>query len=213
VPRIPLFSTDSMTPEQEQVYAEIVNGPRQKLVGPLRASLHNPALADRWQKFGEILRYDTSLPRRLNELAILVTARRWNAQLEWHVHAQAAVEAGLAAVAVEAMREGRSPGFDDAEEADVYEFARTLQQYGNVPDDVYDRVRSRWGAVGVVELSSVIGYYTLVAMTLNVHEIPLPDDALPDSARPDNAGDPLPTWGDGLTDLPPCRAGTEADVA
>ena len=205
MPRIPLFSTDSMTPEQEQVYADIVNGPRKKLVGPLRASLHNPALADRWQKFGEILRYDTSLPRRLNELAILVTARRWNAQLEWHVHAQAAVEAGLPEAAVEALREGRSPEFADGAEADVYEFARTLQQAGNVPDDVYDRVRARWGAVGVVELSSVIGYYTLVAMTLNVHEIPLPDDA----------ADPLPTWSDGpaLTDLPPCRAGTEADVA
>jgi 4-carboxymuconolactone decarboxylase len=205
VPRIPLFSTDSMTPEQEQVYADIVNGPRRKVVGPLRASLHNPALADRWQKFGEILRYDTSLPRRLNELAILVTARRWNAQLEWHVHAPVAVEAGLPEAAVEAVREGRSPEFADGEEADVYEFARTLQMVGNVPDDVYDRVRERWAAIGVVELSSVIGYYTLVAMTLNVHEIPLPDDA----------ADPLPTWSDGpaLTNLPPCRAGTKADVA
>jgi 4-carboxymuconolactone decarboxylase len=179
VPRIPLFSTDSMTPEQEQVYADIVNGPRRKVVGPLRASLHNPALADRWQKFGEILRYDTSLPRRLNELAILVTARRWNAQLEGHVHAPVAVEAGLPEAAVEALREGRPPEFDDGEDADVYEFARTLQQTGNVPDDVYDRVRARWGAVGVVELSSVIGYYTLVAMTLNVAQVPLPEGTEP----------------------------------
>jgi 4-carboxymuconolactone decarboxylase len=206
VPRIPLFSTESMTPEQEQVYADIVNGPRRKVVGPLRASLHNPALADRWHKFGEILRYDTSLPRKLNELAILITARRWNAQLEWHVHAPVAVEAGLSAAAVEALRHGRSPEFANGPEADVYEFARTLQQTGNVPEDVYERVRARWGAVGVVELSSVIGYYTLVAMTLNVHDIPLPDDA----------ADPLQTWsenGPALTDLPPCRATSGADVA
>ena len=113
MPRIPLFSTDSMTPEQERVYDEIVNGPRGQLVGPLRASLHNPALADRWQKFGEILRYDTSLPPRLNELAILVTARRWNAQLEWHIHAPVAVEAGLAADAVEALRRALPPEFAD----------------------------------------------------------------------------------------------------
>jgi 4-carboxymuconolactone decarboxylase len=182
-----------MTPEQERVYAEIVNGPRGTIVGPLRASLHNPALADRWQKFGEILRYDTSLPPRLNELAILVTARRWNAQLEWHIHAPVAVDAGLSADAVEALRHALPPRFA-GEEADVYEFARTLQLSGNVPDDAYERVRKRWGAVGVVELSSVIGYYTLVAMTLNVHEIPLPDDAEP----------PLP-GGPALTDLPPCR--------
>ncbi len=201
MPRIPLFSSDSMTPEQEQIYADIVNGPRGRVVGPLRASLHKPALADRWQRFGEMLRYDTSLPRRLNELAILVTARRWNAQVEWHIHAPEAEEAGLSPTTVEDLRHARTPEFDDGEEADVYEFARMLQLDGNVPDDVYARVRARWGAVGVVELSTVIGYYTLVAMTVNVHEIPLPD----------GAEAPLPTWNQdptALTDLPPCRVTT-----
>ncbi len=92
--RVPLFSPDSMTPEQERVYRAVVDGPRGTVVGPLRAALHRPELADRWQRFGEILRFGTSLPAWATELAIVVTARRWNSQLEWHVHARAAASAG-----------------------------------------------------------------------------------------------------------------------
>jgi 4-carboxymuconolactone decarboxylase len=206
VTRIPLFSAENMSPEQERVYQDILKGPRTTVVGPLRASMHRPELAERWQKFGEMLRYDTSLPARLNELAILVTARRWNAQLEWQIHEKAGLEAGLPATALESLRLGASPDFTDPEEADVYEFARALQQRGDVPEPVYQRVFARWGAVGTVELSSVIGYYTLVAMTLNVHHIPLPDgtaEPLPDSAVEDmNDGTGLP--GKGLTPIPAC---------
>lgn len=209
LPRIPMFDAKSMTPEQEKVYEDIVTGPRRAVVGPLRAALHNPKLADRWQKFGAILRYDTSLPPRLSELAILVTARRWNAELEWHVHAKAGIDAGLPADAVEALRQGRPPSFADSEEADVYEFARTLQQAGNVPDDVYARVTARWGTVGVVELSSVIGYYTLVSMTLNVHEIPLPAGGAAEVLPP------LPGGGGALVSalsvVPQCRITAKQD--
>ncbi|MEE6264015.1 carboxymuconolactone decarboxylase family protein [Plantactinospora sonchi] len=196
--RIPLFPTDTMTPAQQQVYDKIVHGPRGRLVGPLRVSLHRPDLADAWQHFGQLLRFDTSLPRHLNELAIIVTARRWNAQVEWHVHAPAAVAAGIEPAAVEAIRTGRRPEFTDPDCADVYEFARLLQQRGDVPDDLYDTLVRRWGPVGMVDLSSVIGYYTLVSMTLNVHEVPVPDGApapLP----------PLGPAGDGLPVLPPCH--------
>ncbi|REE07438.1 4-carboxymuconolactone decarboxylase [Paraburkholderia sp. BL27I4N3] len=173
--RIPLFSPDSMTPEQELVYRAVVGGPRGALVGPLRAALHRPELADRWQRFGEILRYGTTLPARMTELAIMVTARRWNSQLEWHIHAEAALRAGLDSNVVRAIQAGISPSFCDPEEADVYEFARQLQQEGNVEENVYQRIMARWGSVGAVELGAVVGYYTLVSMTLNVHDIPLPD--------------------------------------
>lgn len=177
--RIPLFSPDDMTPEQQAVYEKIVSGPRTTVVGPLRAALHRPELADRWQQLGEILRFDTSLPTRLNELAILVTARRWNAQLEWHIHATAGRKAGLDPRIIEQIRLAHPPTFDADDEHDVYEFARTLQQHGNVPEHVYQAVWARWGTEGVVELSSVVGYYSLVAMTLNVHHVPLPDGAAP----------------------------------
>jgi 4-carboxymuconolactone decarboxylase len=196
--RIPLFPTDTMTPGQQRVYRKIVGGPRGRLVGPLRVSLHRPELADAWQQFGTLLRFDTSLPHHLNELAIIVTARRWNAQVEWHIHAAAAITAGLDPAAVEAIRTGQPPEFTDPDCADVYEFARLLQQTGDVPDELYETLFRRWGPVGMVDLSTVIGYYTLVSMTLNVHEVPLPDGAPAPLAT-------LASSPTGLTGLPPCR--------
>ena len=173
--RIPLPDEGGLTPEQLRVVEAVIAGPRGTLVGPLRAALHRPELADAWQRFGAMLRYDTCLPPRLSELAILVTARRWNSQLEWHVHALAAEKGGLPSSVIESMRNGEAPRFDDEADAEVYAFARELQLSGQVREDVYQKVRQRWGAVGVVELTTLIGYYTLVSMTLNAHHIPLPD--------------------------------------
>lgn len=180
--RIPLFSADDMTQDQETVYRAIIAGPRTEVVGPLRAVLHIPELADRWQRFGEFLRFDTGLPTRLNELAILTTARRWNAIPEWDIHARVAAEAGLGVGVIAAIRDGAQPFFDSVVEREIYDFARSLQLVGNVPDHVYHAVWRRWGTQTIVELSSVIGYYTLVAMTLNVHQVP----------RPTSAEDPMP---------------------
>lgn len=201
--RIPLFSPDDMTPDQETVYRRIMAGPREEVIGPLRAVLHVPELADRWQLLGEALRFDTSLPARLNELAILVTARRWNAQLEWDIHARAALSAGLSEDVVEQVRQGLSPSFVGDDEREVYDFVRALQLTGNVPEATYQAIWTRWGTAGAVELSSVVGYYTLVAMTLNVHEIPLPPAA---------KLMPLPEGADGspsLSDLPASSPRTE----
>ncbi|MGZ3361482.1 MAG: carboxymuconolactone decarboxylase family protein, partial [Xanthobacteraceae bacterium] len=90
MPRIPLFPTDDMTPEQRRVHDAVVAGPRGELRGPLRAVLHRPELADKFQQLGELLRFRTSLPPQLKELAILVTGRHCHAQLEWHIHEQMA---------------------------------------------------------------------------------------------------------------------------
>lgn len=173
--RIPLPDPATMSPEQRAVYDTVVSGPRGAVIGPLRAALHSPELAERWQQLGAFLRYRTCLPPRLGELAILVTGRRWNAELEWVVHAAAARTAGLSPKVIDAIRDGRPPAFSDPDEADVYAFARELQLSGRVSDPVYDAIRTRWKERGVVELTALIGYYTMVAMTLNAHRIPLPD--------------------------------------
>ena len=204
--RIPLPSPDEMTPEQRRVHDGIVAGPRGTVIGPLRAVIHNPALAERWSGLGEILRFGTSLPRRLNELAIVVTGRRWTSQIEWWVHARAAAAAGLPEAAIEAIRLGEPPEFDDPDDALVYEFARQLQQTGRVPLEIYRAAEARWGAAGVVELTAVIGYYTMVSMTLNAHEIPLPEGV----AEPLS---PLPEAKGGLTPLPPARPRAGAAAA
>lgn len=183
--RISFPTPDSMTQAQLAVYEQIVSGPRGTLVGPLRAALHNPVLADRWQRLGQVLRFETSIPARLNELAILVTARRWNSDLEWAIHARDALRAGLDARIIEALRLCALPDFGtDSETREVYEFARQLLETGDVEQDHYGAIVARWGEVGAVEITAVVGYYSMVAMTLNVHRIPLPESyerALPEA--------------------------------
>src|SRR5690606_25587473 len=99
---------------------------------------------------------------------------------EWVVHAEAAARAGLSPQVIAAIRDGDPPAFSDPDEAEVYAFARELQLSGRVSDPVYDAVRTRWQERGVVELTALVGYYTMVAMTLNAHRIPLPDGMAPD---------------------------------
>lgn len=178
--RIPLFPLERMTEEQQRVYDAVVSGPRGMVVGPLRAALHRPELADKWQQFGEILRYRSSLPPRLSELAIIVTARHWTSQLEWQQHAPAALKGGLAAEIVEAIRNGRRPAFSKEDEEAVYEFALQLQEKKSVGEKAYQRTLGLVGVQGVVELTALIGYYTMVAMTLIAHEVPLPAGAAPE---------------------------------
>lgn len=209
--RIPLPSPETMTAEQLKVYEDILAGPRDTLVGPLRAALHHPELASRWQKLGALLRFETSLPPRLSELAILATARRWNSQVEWHIHAQAARTAKLSDDVIEAIRFARCPEFSRPDEAAIYEFVRHLQETGSVPHDLYQTVLQLLNEVGVVELTAIVGYYTMVAMTLNAHEIPLPAGvATPLGSAPSATASQEPV--SGLTTLTPSRMVTPATL-
>lgn len=175
--RVPLLEPEEMNPDQRALYDAVMSGPRGAMIGPLRAAIHSPELATLWSAFGEFLRFRTCLPKRLNELAIVVTGRRWTSQVEWWVHASACVAAGVPRAAVDAIGALRPPRFTDPADLEVYEFARLLQHTGQVPDAVYAAVADRWGTRGVVELGAVIGYYTMVSMTLNVHRLPLPEGA------------------------------------
>jgi 4-carboxymuconolactone decarboxylase len=179
MPRVHLPSPAEMTPAQRKVYDTVVNGPRGKLVGPLRAALHNAELADKWQQFGELLRYRTSLPPRLSELAILVTARQFDCQLEWQQHAPAALKSGVAPETVAAIGEARRPKFENEDEAAVYAYSVELHETRFVTEAVYQRALVILGNAGIVELTALLGYYAMVAMTLNAHEIPLPDGTEP----------------------------------
>lgn len=192
-PRIPLPGRDDLDAAQRAVWDRVVAGPRGTVIGPLRAAIHNATLADRWSALGEALRFGTSLPKRLSELAICVTGRRWSSQVEWWVHARVAQEAGVAPAILDAIREGRPPAFDEPDEALVYDFARDLQQHGRVAEATYAAARAAFGVTGVVELTALVGYYTMVSMTLNAHGIPLPEEApLPLAAPPEGLFDQPP---------------------
>ncbi|MBN8913731.1 MAG: carboxymuconolactone decarboxylase family protein, partial [Rhizobiales bacterium] len=116
-----------------------------------------------------MLRYGTSFPPRLSELAILVTAHHYQCALEWHFHEKPARDAGLSDDIIEDLRLGRTPTIDDDDALDVYRFSRELHSLSRVGEASYAAVLDRWGVVGVVELTALIGYYTMVAMTLNTH--------------------------------------------
>jgi 4-carboxymuconolactone decarboxylase len=168
-----------MTPEQLAVHDKVVSGPRGQLRGPLRAALYNPELADRWQAFGALLRYGTTLPPRLSELAILVTGRHCNSPFEWYMHRLEGEKAGIEPDIIEALLAQRPPVFSSQDDALIYQFALELNQHKSVGDATYASALERFGARALVELTALVGYYTLVAMTLNTHEIPMPPDVAP----------------------------------
>jgi 4-carboxymuconolactone decarboxylase len=169
--RIPLPGVEELTPAQRRVYDEVVAGPRGKVVGPLRAVIHWPELADHWQKLGALLRFKTELPPKLSELAILVTARAWESKFEWHAHEPIARKAGVGDEVIAAIRDGRRPALADPDEQAVYDFAAEMHATHTVSAPTYARVLERFGTLGVVQLTALLGYYTMVAMTLNAHEI------------------------------------------
>ncbi len=192
--RIAMADEGRMTDRQREVCEKIVSGKRGRIVGPLRAALHSPELADRWQALGEFLRFDTTLPPQLSELAIIMTGRFWNCQLEWVIHARVASEAGVSAQVIDCIRQATAPEFDDRRQFAVYEFTRELLACGQAGDDAYQRLVDVVGVVAAVELTAVIGYYSMVAMTLNAHAVPLPgDEHAPRLDLPDNGGLPEPT--------------------
>jgi 4-carboxymuconolactone decarboxylase len=184
MPRITLPSPETMSADQKRVHDKIVSGPRGKIQGPLRAVLHNAELADRWQALGALLRYDTSLTRRQSELAILVTARARRSPFEWYAHRLEAQKAGVEEPIIEAILVERWPEGLCVADAAVVRFAKELNRTSSVSDATYADALAHFGERTVVELTALVGYYTMVALTLNAHEIPLPDGVEPAFALP-----------------------------
>ena len=175
MPRITLPSPDQMNPEQRRVHDKIVSGRRGKIQGPLRAALHNAELAERWSALGELLRYSTLLSPRQSELAILVTGRACQSPFEWYAHRVEAEKVGIEPSLIEALLAQRWPEGLSADDAAVLRFADELNRFRSVSDTTYQDALARFGERTVVELTALVGYYTMVAMTLNAHEIPLPE--------------------------------------
>lgn len=178
MPRIALPTPDTMNADQRAVYDKVVSGPRGEIKGPLRAALVNAELADCWQAMGALLRYRTTLSPRHSELAILVTGRACRAPFEWFAHRPEAEKAGVETEIIEAILAQTTPMLNGIDLA-VYDYAKELNQYRSVSDKTHAAAVAALGERGVVELTALVGYYTLVAMTLNSQEIPLPDGVTP----------------------------------
>ena len=169
-----------MSEEQTTIADAILAGPRGSstgLRGPFEALLRSPGLAAPVQAVGAHIRFSSSIPTALNELAIIMVARRWTAQFEWFAHRQFAVDAGLDPAVADAIARGEAPDLDGDATA-VYDFVSQLLDGGAVTDDAFSAVVSRWGQQGGVDLIGAAGYYTLVSFVLNVDRYPVPDDAI-----------------------------------
>jgi 4-carboxymuconolactone decarboxylase len=167
-PRLPPFDPAQASAEQQAVLAEILSGPRGNLNGPFLGWIHSPELAQHAQRLGAFCRYHTGLPLQLSELAILVTAAHWRSQAEWYIHYPIALGAGLSKDIAEAIRAGRAPEFTDPDQALIYRFATELDQHKRVSDATYNAAVARFGLQVTINLVGLLGYYTLVAMTLTV---------------------------------------------
>jgi 4-carboxymuconolactone decarboxylase len=165
---------DKMSPAQRTVADAIMSGPRKGLRGPFNAWLRSPELADRLQKVGEYIRFNTSLDKRVNEMAILMTAQAWGSQYEWYAHAPLALKAGLDPAVVSAIGAGRKPDNMKDDEAIVWEFTTQLRRDHAVDDATYAMAVDKFGEQGVMDLIAVNGYYDVVSMTLNVARIAPP---------------------------------------
>jgi len=177
MPRLPDLTYDRLSPAQRKVHDAIVAGPRGRVEGPLKVWLMSPELTEHAQELGAFCRYGTSLPKRLSELAILITGAFWKAGFEWHVHAPIGVEVGLARKVIEAIRTGKKPVFQRVDEAALYDFARELLETRRVSETIYQRAVAELGALGVVELVGILGYYGLISMTITAFEVPIPNGA------------------------------------
>ena len=173
--RFPTLAPEQMTPAQRAVADKIVAGPRKSMGGPFNAWLRSPELADRLQAVGEQVRFHSSLPPRLNEFAILITARAWDADYEWYAHYPLALKAGLKPAVAAAIARGRRPAGMAADEAAVYDFMAELRRTHRVGDATYGKAHALLGDQGVIDLVALSGYYDLVSMTLNTAQVRPPE--------------------------------------
>ena len=179
MPRIPLVTAASMTDAQRRVHDAMISGPRRSPpVGPLAAAMHRPDLAEKWSELGLVLRFNSSFEPRLREFVILLTGRFWDCQFEWFSHEAEAREAGLSEPTIETLRHGGST-FDAPDEQAIHDYALELLRDHRVSNATYQRVADAYGVAGVVELTALIGYYAMVALTLNAHEIGVPEGVPP----------------------------------
>jgi 4-carboxymuconolactone decarboxylase len=168
---------DKMTPEQRTMTEHVLAGPRRSLDGPMNILLRSPEMGDLAQQFGASMRFLTSMPEKLRELAIIITARHWSSQFEWQAHSRAAAQAGLDASIISAIAEGRRPAKLEPEEAVVYNFVTELLTTKQVSDPTFAAARAQLSERGVVDLIGLLGWYQMVGMLLNVDRDPLPDGA------------------------------------
>jgi 4-carboxymuconolactone decarboxylase len=177
--RVPEVLPDQLSPEQRKVHDLIVSTRGGVIRGPFAMWIRNANLAAAANQLGNAVRLEGKLDAKLFELIILVIARQWSAQYEWFAHAQEAARVGLDPAIIEAIRTHRVPSFRSPRETVIYEMVRELIDTRNLSDTTYSRALDMFGIDLVMEVVTVAGFYTLVAMMLKAFDAPVPGGARP----------------------------------
>ncbi|GGP25013.1 carboxymuconolactone decarboxylase family protein [Silvimonas amylolytica] len=181
--RLPPLAMDELNEAQRKAAQALIDGPRKGVKGPFVPLLRSPELMDRIQRVGEYLRYDSILPRRINEWVTAIVAREWSEPFEWSVHYPLARDAGVAQATLDELAQGARPQQMAVDEALAYDFTMELMRNKGISDLTWQRALTQWQEQGVVELVGLIGYFTGMVMMLNaahtpaINPVPLP--ALP----------------------------------
>lgn len=173
--RPPPLEEAQLSPKQRQIFDEIRSGPRGVVEGPLRVWLQSPGFAEPAQQLGAFCRYGTRLEPRLSELAIIAVGAYWKSGFEWHVHAPIAARAGVSNDVIEAIKSGAEPAFTKPDEQVIYRFTSELLLTRQISDQTYNSAVELLSVAGAVELVGILGYYTLISMTINAFHVAVPD--------------------------------------
>jgi 4-carboxymuconolactone decarboxylase len=175
--RMPEIPADKLTDAQKKAVEQFTKERGRPVFGPFVALERSPELMLRAEAMGEYLRFHNVIPQKLMELAIIITARQWTQQYEWNAHDPLAIKAGLSPEIVKAVAEGRRPQAMSDDEDIVFEFCTELHRNRSVSDATYARAVARFGEQGVIELTSLAGYYTFLSMVMNTTRTQVPKDS------------------------------------
>jgi 4-carboxymuconolactone decarboxylase len=175
--RLPRIPPEQYTPEQKQAAAEFEAARKAPVFGPFEPLMNSPELMSRSRAMGDYLRYASAIGNSLSELVILMTAREWNQDYEWSVHYPVALKAGISQEVADAVANGQRPKSMTVDETIVFDYTDELLKNKRVSDAAFVRAKSRFGNKGVVDMTGIAGYYTLLAMQLNVAQYQPPANA------------------------------------
>jgi 4-carboxymuconolactone decarboxylase len=170
--RLPPIPPEKMTAEQKKAVEEFVAARNAPVSGPFIPMLRSPEVMTRARAMGDFLRYKSSLPPRLSEFVILMTARQWTQQYEWNTHYDIAIKAGVKVEVAKAIAEGRRPEGLAEDEQILYDFCSELQHNRSVTDATYARMLSKFGETGIIDTAGIVGYYSFLAIMLNTARTP-----------------------------------------
>lgn len=177
--RVPILNENSeFNPVQRRVVDGILGRRGGRIPGPYRLSLHAPEVTEVWHPLGEKLRLKSCFPLHQSEFAIIITARAWDCDYVFNAHQKIATDAGLSQSIVDALVKNQRPKFDKPEEEAIYDYGTELFRDHTISEKTHARAREIFGIPAVVELTCLMGYYGMVAMTLLAHDMPLQEGAI-----------------------------------